>query len=29
MFIDGPDSIEKLAEKYIKHLGKKSFFELY
>ena len=28
MHIGGPDSLEKLAQKYIKHLGQESFFDL-
>ena len=29
MYLDGPDSLEKLAKKYVKHLGKESFFDLF
>lgn len=29
IYIGGPDSLGKQAKKFIKHLGKESFFELY
>lgn len=28
LYIDGPDSLEKQSKKFIKHLGRDSFYEL-